>query len=130
MASRMTRQRWLWRDRSMAYVALVWILFGVSLAFYFAKWHSFHNEPPVKPEAAVNKKTGETKRFSGSITSVPTGGGLCSQLIFDNRTGRFWNKGDVECEEAIPDLKDQEQNRGYNVDRLRTISKAFHQEGN
>jgi len=42
----------------------------------------------------------EDEVYTGSILYVPNEGTTCRQLLFDNRTGRFWDKGLVDCEQA------------------------------
>ena len=53
----------------------------------------------------------------GEIRLEPTQDGRCRAIAFDNRSGRFWDKGLVPCG---PDPSALEQSG-----RLDTISKAF-----
>jgi hypothetical protein len=53
----------------------------------------------------------------GEIRLEPTQDGRCRVIAFDNRSGRFWDKGLMPCD---PDPSAQEP-----VGRLDSISKSF-----
>jgi hypothetical protein len=43
---------------------------------------------------------GSGEIYTGSILYLPYEGSNCRQLLFDNRNGRFTDKGYIDCEEA------------------------------
>src|SRR4029079_3923300 len=57
----------------------------------------------------------------GSIILVSPQGDRCLKRMFDNRTGKVWDVGQVNCYEAISDL----DNKQATSERSRVISKAF-----
>ena len=108
---------------------LVWAAFVAGILMYFINW------PPVRHEMVAkqqlnNGKTNENvdQRYTGSII-LPTHGTFCWEWMFDNRTGRMIDKGDVNCDEATAQLAGKNSPQGMDVIRLRAIGKAFQHEG-
>jgi hypothetical protein len=54
---------------------------------------------------------------------VPGRGDLCWQRTIDNRTGKMWDKGYVNCYEAVAQEKDPRV--GMSSARINAIGKAF-----
>ncbi len=50
--------------------------------------------------AATSPDTNDDEIYTGSILFVPDQGTICHQLLFDNRTGRMSDNGNVDCEHA------------------------------
>lgn len=118
-----SRQRWFLRDIPRTYVLLVWLAFGAALLVYSNDWHpsgwnALRREPAQRPPLSM------TDNYTGSIIIVPTHGENCWQMMLDNRTGRMWEKGIVNCYQAVP-RSDREQRRGMSSLRINAIGKAF-----
>jgi hypothetical protein len=58
--------------------------------------------------------------YTGSILFTPIVGRTCRQLLFDNRTGRISDNGNVDCERA-----EYGGPKNFPVSRARAISDAF-----
>ncbi len=58
--------------------------------------------------------------YTGSILFTPPEGRICHQFLFDNRTGRFTDNGNVDCEQA-----EGMEAEHYPVPRIWAISKSF-----
>jgi hypothetical protein len=78
-----------------------------------------HPAAPVAPRVAPNVGPSDDDIYTGSILFTPREGRICRQFLFDNRTGRFSDNGNVDCERA-------ENNGALPTDRLSAISKGFH----
>jgi|SRR6185437_3282948 len=119
MRSRKKPRRWFWRDVPFFYPVLVWIAFGAALLFYVSDW-------PLVPQQEAEKKPAivDGEIYTGSIIVVPAGGDLCWQRMFDNRTGKQWDKGYVNCYEAVSDLNNKKSG-SINSMRIKEISKTF-----
>jgi hypothetical protein len=119
----LSRQRWFLRDIPRTYVLLVWLAFGAALLVYSNDWHpsgwnALRRESAQRPPASI------TDNYTGSIIIVPTRGENCRQMMLDNRTGRMWEKGIVNCYEAVPP-SEKEQRGGMSSLRINAIGKAF-----
>ena len=71
------------------------------------------------PRVAPNVGPSDDEIYTGSILFTPREGRICRQFLFDNRTGRFSDNGNVDCERA-------EDNGASPTDRLSAISRSFH----
>jgi hypothetical protein len=78
-----------------------------------------HPAPPVTPRVVPSVGPNDDEIYTGSILFTPRQGRICRQFLFDNRTGRFSDNGNVDCERA-------ENNGASPTDRLSAISKGFH----
>lgn len=119
-----SHRRWFLRDVPRTYVLLVWLAFGAAILVYFIDWHpsgwstlrsQTAEKPPLRNEAAL---------YTGSIIIVPTTGERCLRRILDNRTGKMWDKGYVNCYEAVTPLE-KDQRVGMSSLRMNSIGKAF-----
>ena len=123
-ARRSSHRHWFLRDVPRTYVMLVWLAFGFTLLIYFNDWHP-SGWSALRPEAAAPKpKHSDAETYTGSIIIVPPGGQHCQQLMIDNRTGRMWEKGYVNCYEATtPPEKDP--SKAISSKRINAIGNAF-----
>ncbi len=83
----------------------------------------FMNEEYVseRPHAAPVAPN-DDEIYTGSILFMPPDGRICREILFDNRTGRFSDKGNVDCERAAY------QDTGpkhWSAARLRAVSSGF-----
>ena|ERR1700733_4435515 len=77
--------------------------------------------PHAAPQVVIAPSDDEI--YTGSILVMPPAGRICHQLLFDNRTGRFSDNGNVDCEHA------SYQGMGakhWSTARLWAISRGFH----
>jgi hypothetical protein len=72
--------------------------------------------------AAVTAASGD-EIYTGSILYVPDQGRNCHQLLFDNRTGRFTDNGQVDCLNAA--YRSPSDPKLWSVARVRVISTNF-----
>ena len=125
MAVRKSSQRqWMLRDIPRTYVLLVWLAFGVAILLYSSDWHP-SGWTALRQEAAAPKRpVSVTEQYTGSIIIVPARGEECRQMMLDNRTGRMWNIGVVNCYEAVS-RSEKDQRGGMSTLRINAIGKAF-----
>lgn len=125
MAARVSSRHWFLRDIPRTYVLFVWLAFGLAAFLYAYDWHPSGWSALRKQEAVVKPQRRDVEYYTGSIVIVPTNGDHCWQRMIDNRTGKMWDKGYVNCDEAVsPQEKDQRT--GMSSLRLNAIGKAFH----
>jgi hypothetical protein len=62
--------------------------------------------------------------YTGSIVLVPARGDFCWQRMIDNRTGKMWDKGYVNCYEAVSPME-KDQRVGMSSARINAIGRAF-----
>jgi hypothetical protein len=130
MASRVTN-RWLWRDLRLVYVLLVWAAFGFSLFYFFGGGifsggiMMLRGKAPNPPQQAQS----DDEIYTGSIIVVPRRGDQCWQMMLDNRTGRMWENGYVNCYVAVRQLADNRRSGAISSIRIQSISDAFRGEG-
>ncbi len=86
-----------------------------TLGLFVNEEYLTHPAPPV----ALKVGPSDDEIYTGSILFTPREGRICRQFLFDNRTGRFSDNGNVDCERA-------EDNGASPTDRLSAISKSFH----
>ena len=124
MASR-AKVHWLWRDLRLVYVLLVWAAFSSSL-FYF-----FNGGIPLWGAAAVPPPLVESddEIYTGSIIIVPPRGDQCWQMMLDNRTGRMWESGYINCDVVVSQLANNKRRGAVSSIRIQSISDAFRGDG-
>lgn len=129
MAARVSsHRRWFLRDVARTYVLFVWLAFGLAAVLYTHDWHP-SGWSALKQEAATAKpQRREAENYTGSIIIVPPGSDQCWQRIIDNRTGKMWDKGYVNCYEAVSP-QDKDQRVGMSSLRMNAIGKAFNRGG-
>jgi hypothetical protein len=125
MASRVSFERWMLRDLPQAKLVLVWIAFACSIFFYFSDWPAPRHQTTVMPQFSIadNESKNDDEIYTGSIRITPTGGGQCWERKFDNRSGKMWGKGFLNCEKVAPQEKEK-NTAGYK--RIRAITAYFH----
>lgn len=121
MASRAS-VRWFWRDIRMVYVLLVWAAFATGLFFYFDSGIAFRAGASAKPAAQA---AGADELYTGSIIVVPRTGDECWKMMLDNRTGRMWENGYIDCGAVTGVLADNQKKIEARVGRLHAIGAAF-----
>jgi len=124
MAARASsRRNWFLRDIPRTYVLFVWLVFGLAAFVYAYDWHP-SGWTALRQEATVKPPRREAEVYTGAIIMVPTSGDYCWQRMLDNRTGKMWDKGYVNCYEAVsPTEKDERV--GMSSLRMNAIGKAF-----
>ena len=74
--------------------------------------------------AAVATASNADEIFTGSILYMPVEGRICHQILFDNKTGRFSDNGNVDCEHAAYRGTDNTPKQ-WSFARVRVISTGF-----
>jgi len=123
-----SRRRWFMRDIPRTYLLLVWLAFGFVILIYSNDWHP-SGWSALRREAAVQPpQRNPAEPYTGSIIIVPTRGDYCWQRMLDNRTGKMWDKGLVNCDEAVS-RAEKEARSGMSTLRMNAIGKAFNHSG-
>ncbi len=128
MASR-AKVHWLWRDLRLLYVLLVWVAFGCSLFYFFNGGIMFQGAAIMPPYGAASAPPAQAQNdneiYTGSIIVVPPRGDQCWQMMLDNRTGRMWETGYVDCYLAVRELAENKRSGAISSVRMQSISNAF-----
>jgi len=126
MAARLSpHRRWFLRDVPRTYLMFVWLAFGATLLIYFNDWHP-SGWSALRPQqiAQPKPKRSDAEIYTGSLIIMPAAGEKCQQLMIDNRTGRMWEKGIVNCYDAVtPTQKDPSE--AISSKRINAIGNAF-----
>jgi hypothetical protein len=125
MGSRVSSRRRLLREIARGFVLLGSAAAMAGIFIYFVDWSAVRRDATARPQSTAGKNDNGDQLYTGAIL-VPTRGALCWEGLFDNRTGRMTDKGDVNCAEASHAGKNPPQ--GMDAVRLRTIGKAFHRD--
>jgi hypothetical protein len=83
--------------RHTAGVITIGALLAVGM-YATGKYIAARQQASAAQSAAAAASAGEF--YTGSILYMPDEGRTCHQLLFDNRTGRFSNNGNVDCVNA------------------------------
>lgn len=138
MASRArTRQRTR-RDIPVAVVLCCWVIFAASM--YFAidivDWTVVGREAAGKQQrqSGLGQKlqkpeVNADKFYTGSIV-VPDTTDRCWQFGFDNRNGKIWDMGFIDCDEFSAQAKSAQAARDLGRERLLAIKKSLQRGGN
>jgi hypothetical protein len=118
MASRVS-VRWFWRDVRLVYGLLIWAACGAGVLLYFNGGVSWQAAAPAPQRVASDDEL-----YTGSIVVVPTQGDRCWQMMLDNRTGRMWEGGYLDCDAVVDALTDSKRT-GASAVRLNAIGSAF-----
>ena|SRR5271156_3484402 len=70
---------------------------------------------------AIAALSSDDEIYTGSILFMPIEGSICHQFLFDNRTGRINDQGNVDCERA----QYAADSKNWGFARARAISAAF-----
>ena len=123
MPPRARTGNWLWREIRPTFAALVWFAFGCSLLMYINDWSV--PRPPAATEPKADTAEIDTL-YTGSIIFSPDRGDFCWQRMIDNRTGRLWDKGYINCDEIASRSAKERQRGALSVLRMQAISREFH----
>ena len=128
MAARVSsRRRWFLRDVPRTYVLFVWLAFCLAAFLYAYDWHP-SGWSALRQETAVKPQRRDAEYYTGAIVIVPARGDYCWQRMIDNRTGKMWDKGYVNCYDAVAPLE-KDQRVGMSSARMNAIGKAFNHGG-
>jgi hypothetical protein len=119
-----SRRRWFLRDVPRTYVLFVWLAFGLAIFVYAYDWRPSGWSVLRQQEAAAMPQRRGVEYYTGSIVIVPARGDFCWQRMIDNRTGKMWDKGYVNCYEAVAPM-DKDQRVGMSSARINAIGRAF-----
>ncbi len=119
-----TENGWLRRELRLVYVLLVWVAFAISFFYFFSGGISFRSAFSPPPHEQARKLTSD-EIYTGSIIVVPPKGDMCRKLNFDNRTGRMWETGYVNCYTAVGSLAQSRRSGTLSSARINSISDAF-----
>ena len=129
MAARASsRRRWFLRDIPRTYVLFVWLAFGLATVIYAVDWRP-SGWSTLRQEATAKPQRRDAEYYTGSIVIVPARGEFCWQRMIDNRTGKMWDKGYVNCYDAVAPLE-KDQRVGMSSLRMNAIGKAFNHSSN
>jgi hypothetical protein len=127
MRRRKSSAHWLWRDLRLSYLLLFWGAVSFGLIVYFAPAATLPRNatlpPPSDDDRLITAST-------ASIILVPPRGERCWQRILDNRTGRMWDRGYVNCYQAITQPAEPKPGMAVSSVRLNAISNAFRHDDN
>jgi len=122
MRRRKSSAHWLWRDLRLSYLLLFWGAVSLGLIVYFAPAATLPRNaalpPPSDDDRLITAST-------ASIILVPRRGERCWQRILDNRTGRMWDRGYVNCYEAVAQASEPTPGVAVTSVRLTAISNGF-----
>ena len=123
-----SRRRWFLRDVPRTYVLFVWLAFGLAIFLYAYDWRP-SGWSVLRQQASAAKPQGRgVEYYTGSIVLVPARGDYCWQRMIDNRTGKMWDKGYVNCYEAVSPME-KDQRVGMSSARINAIGRAFNHIG-
>jgi hypothetical protein len=113
-----------WRDTRLVFVLLVWAAFAGALTAYLNNGIALggggtHMTPAAAPAVS------DDERYAGSIVVVPFSGHDCWKMMLDNRTGRMWGVGYVDCDAAFGVLAAGRRAEASRADRLNAIGASF-----
>jgi hypothetical protein len=120
-----SHRRWFLRDVPRTYMMLVWLAFCLTVIVYLNDWHP-SGWSALRPQQAATPKPQRTDAeiYTGSLIIVPAVGEKCQQLMIDNRTGKMWDKGTVNCYEATSP-PERDPNQAISSKRINAIGNAF-----
>jgi hypothetical protein len=119
-----SRHHWFTRDIPRTNILLIWLAFGAAVLIYSIDWHPSGWSALKKETAAKPSPRNDAAYYTGSIIIVPTRGDQCWRRMLDNRTGKMWDQGYVNCDEAVAPLE-KDQRVGMSSLRMNAIGKAF-----
>ena len=122
MASRASVRHHFWRDMRLVYVLLAWVALAIALFLYFDKSITFRDAAPAKP---VARAAADDALYTGSIIVVPRAGNDCWKMMLDNRTGRMWENGYVDCNTVVGVLAESKKDGASRAGRLHAIGASF-----
>jgi hypothetical protein len=120
MASRASLRH---RDTTRAYAVLAFAACGFSFFIFVAKiWSPVWPEIPPTPQLSFFSNDGSDAIYTGSIR-VSVREDLCQERTFDNRTGKYWDRGVVKCDAAASLPVERSHTEGMST--MQIIRKSF-----
>jgi len=111
-------------DLRLVYVLLLWAAFAAALTVYINNGFTLHGGgAPAAPAAALS--VSDAGPYTGAIVIVPFSGHDCWKMMLDNRTGRMWGVGYVDCDAALGVLADSRQAEASRAHRFNAIGASF-----
>jgi hypothetical protein len=107
------------RDVPRTYVLFVWLGFGLAIFLYAYDWRPSGWSVLRQQEAAAKPQRRDVEYNTGSIVIVPA---LLAAI--DNRTGKMWDKGYVNCYEAVSPME-KDQRVGMSSARINAIGRGI-----
>ena len=102
----------------------VWLAFGLAIFLYAYDWRP-SGWSVLRQQASAAKPQGRgVEYYTGSIVLVPARGDYCWQRMIDNRTGKMWDKGYVNCYEAVSPME-KDQRVGMSSARINAIGRGI-----
>ena len=111
--------RWFWRDVRLVYGLLAWAACGAGVLLYLnggIAWQA----PAPEPQRVAS----DDELYTGSIVVVPSYGDRCWQMMLDNRSGRMWEGGYMDCD-IVSDALTEAKRTGASAQRMNAIGSAF-----
>ena len=124
MASPKSYRRRFLRDLWQGSVVFVCAAGVVGGLIHFVDWSQVWPDPGSRSQGSISSQRNNEHRYSGSII-LPARGGRCWEAMFDNRTGRIIDNGDVECNKAALEFSETNQVQDFDAIRLHEVGKAF-----
>ncbi len=134
MASRVLSHYRFFRDLPPAFLLLGCVVVAMSLLMVlFSYWSPLPRKSTTTPHLKVSEpqlnEFNFDKRYAGEIITGSPYDGNCQELIFDNRNGNMWDKGNVNCDSVLLQFLQQDRPKNMDVLRLREVGKAFRHKG-
>jgi hypothetical protein len=114
---------YLRRDLRLVYVLFVWAAFATALILFLDGGASFHGGA-ARPTPAA-QAANDDALYTGSVIVVPRTGNDCWKMMLDNRTGRMWEGGYVDCDATVGLLAQGEASTQARAGRLTAIGASF-----
>ncbi len=117
---------YLWRDVRLVYVLLIWAAFAAALFAFFESSVTFHGAAVrPTPAAPAAQAAIDDALYTGSMIVVPRSGNDCWKMMLDNRTGRTWEGGYVDCDATVGVLAENQADAQARAGRLNAIGASF-----
>jgi hypothetical protein len=114
-----------WRETRMLHVLLAGSVLGLSLMLFFGgKALLRHAAPATAATAAASHASGDDARYAGTFVVVPRGSPDCWRLMFDNRNGRLWGGGYVDCN-VVTQTNENQVHQSMGWLRMQAIGNIF-----
>lgn len=117
------RSKIRWRSREGPRQTVIVVVMAALLSFGLLQIGGYvaQRQRATAGENAAAALPSDDEIYTGSILFPPIKGRICHQFLFDNRTGRISDNGNVDCERA----QYAGDPKNWGVSRARAISAAF-----
>lgn len=117
------RSKIRWRSREVQRQTVIVVAMAALLSFGLLQIGEYvaQRQRTTAGENVVAASASDDEIYTGSILFPTIKGRICHQLLFDNRTGRISDKGNVDCERA----QYAADPKNWGASRARAISAAF-----